>query len=159
MSLTLLLALGLAQAGTPRALLIGVGDYSYDDKEEAGWSNLASANDLELLKAGLQERGVAADDIALLEDKKATRQGVLDAIDALTKRTKAGDHVYVQAGASFLKLSKRTGETVWRTLVDQGGTFGSAFSSPVFATIKGKRQLLVQTRANLAGVDEHAPLR
>lgn len=60
--------------------------------------------------------------------------------------------VYVQAGASFVKLDKRTGEVRWRTLQDKGGMWGSVFSSPVFATIDGERQLVVQTREKLAGV-------
>ncbi|MDB6132583.1 MAG: pyrrolo-quinoline quinone [Verrucomicrobiales bacterium] len=61
--------------------------------------------------------------------------------------------VYVQAAASFLKLDKRTGEILWRTLTDKGGMMGSAFSSPVFAELAGKRQLVVQTREKLAGVN------
>ncbi len=61
--------------------------------------------------------------------------------------------VYVQAGASFVKLNKRTGEVLWRALKDAGGMWGSVFSSPVFATLAGKRQLVVQTREKLAGVD------
>lgn len=64
-----------------------------------------------------------------------------------------GDAVYVQAGAGFAKLKKNTGEIVWRTLADKGGMYGSVFSSPVFAELAGKRQLLVQTREKLAGVD------
>ena len=64
-----------------------------------------------------------------------------------------GEAVYVQAGAGFAKLNKHTGALLWRTLKDQGGMFGSAFSSPVIAELGGKRQLLVQTRELLAGVD------
>ncbi len=64
-----------------------------------------------------------------------------------------GDYVYVQAGAGLVKLNKLTGEVLWRTLKDDGGMFGSAFSSPVLATIAGTPQLLVQTRNLLAGVD------
>lgn len=64
-----------------------------------------------------------------------------------------GDHVYVQAGAAFVKLDKRTGETVWRTLADGGGMNGSAFASPMQTTIAGQPQFLVQTRERLAGVD------
>lgn len=62
-----------------------------------------------------------------------------------------GDHLYVQAGGGFVKLDKRTGEIVWRTLVDGGG-MDSAFSSPVEAAIRGTPQLVVQTREKLAGV-------
>ena len=64
-----------------------------------------------------------------------------------------GEFVYVQAGASFVKINKRTGELVWRTLTDKGGMYGSVFSSPMFAELAGQRQLVVQTRAKLAGVD------
>ncbi|MFM7150937.1 MAG: PQQ-binding-like beta-propeller repeat protein [Gemmataceae bacterium] len=64
-----------------------------------------------------------------------------------------GDAVYVQAAASFLKLNKNSGETIWRSLQDNGGMYGSAFSSPTISTIDGKKQILVQTRTTLAGVD------
>jgi outer membrane protein assembly factor BamB len=63
------------------------------------------------------------------------------------------EHIYVQAGGGFVKLDKRTGEKVWKSLGDGGGMFGSAFSSPVIGEIRGKRLALVQTRQNLAGVD------
>ncbi|MCA9208160.1 MAG: PQQ-binding-like beta-propeller repeat protein [Planctomycetales bacterium] len=64
-----------------------------------------------------------------------------------------GDFLYVQAGASFVKLDKRTGKVIWRTLEDGGGMMGSAFSSPIVTTLAGQRQLIVQTRLKLAGVD------
>ena len=64
-----------------------------------------------------------------------------------------GDALYVQAGASFVKLDKRTGKILWRVLKDDGGMMGSAFSSPVWTKLGGRDQLLVQTRAQLAGVD------
>ncbi len=63
-----------------------------------------------------------------------------------------GDAVFVQAGAGTCKLDKRTGKLLWRSLVDPGGMFGSAFSSPVITTLGGKRQLVVQTRTQLAGL-------
>ena len=64
-----------------------------------------------------------------------------------------GEAVYVQAGASVVKLKKASGEVVWRALKDDGGMMGSAFSSPVLADLAGHRQLLVQTREKLAGLD------
>lgn len=64
-----------------------------------------------------------------------------------------GDAVYVQAGASFVKLDKTSGKVIWRVLKDDGGMMGSAFSSPTIATLAGQRQILVQTREKLAGVD------
>ena len=64
----------------------------------------------------------------------------------------AGDAVYVQAGAGFAKLEAASGKLLWRTLDDGGGMWGSAFSSPILATVAGKEQLIVQTRDKLAGV-------
>jgi outer membrane protein assembly factor BamB len=64
-----------------------------------------------------------------------------------------GDAVYVQAGASVARLDKRTGKIIWRTLEDKRGMMNSAFSSPIVATLAGKRQLIVQGREKLAGID------
>jgi outer membrane protein assembly factor BamB len=61
--------------------------------------------------------------------------------------------VYVQAGGCFAKVDKTSGKIVWQTLKDGGGTMGSAFSSPMFATLAGSDQVVVQTRTKLAGVD------
>jgi outer membrane protein assembly factor BamB len=64
-----------------------------------------------------------------------------------------GDHVFVQAGAGFVKLEKATGKIVWRVLDDGGGMMGSAFSSPYPTVLGGVPQILVQTREELVGVD------
>lgn len=64
-----------------------------------------------------------------------------------------GDAVYVQAGAAVTKLDKKTGKIIWRALEEKGGMMSSAFSSPVIAKLAGKRQLIVQGREKLAGVD------
>jgi outer membrane protein assembly factor BamB len=63
-----------------------------------------------------------------------------------------GDSVYVQAGAGLCKLNKKSGKLLWRTLTDDGGMSGSAFASPIVATLAGEKQLVVQTRTQLAGV-------
>jgi len=65
----------------------------------------------------------------------------------------SGKHLFVQAGSGLVKLDTKTGKSTWRTLADKGGMYGSAFSSPAIASPKGKKQLLTQTRTNLAGVD------
>jgi len=64
-----------------------------------------------------------------------------------------GESIYLQAAGSVLKLDKRSGETTWRALEDGGGMMGSAFSSPVLCDLAGRRQLVVQTRTLLAGLD------
>ncbi|MEM7602736.1 MAG: PQQ-binding-like beta-propeller repeat protein, partial [Verrucomicrobiota bacterium] len=61
-----------------------------------------------------------------------------------------GNDLYVQAGLAVAKLDAETGETIWTSLEDKRAMFGSAFSSPVIATLAGKRQLVVQARLALA---------
>ncbi len=65
-----------------------------------------------------------------------------------------GETIFVQAANSFVKLNKRTGATLWRVLQINGGIMeGGAFSSPVMATLAGRRQVLVQSRVKMHGVD------
>lgn len=61
--------------------------------------------------------------------------------------------VYVQAGACVTKLDKKTGKPIWKVLKESDAMMGSAFASPTFGEFEGKKQLLVQTRSRLAGVD------
>jgi len=63
------------------------------------------------------------------------------------------DAVYLQAGGGFAKVDRADGRILWTALRDGGGMGGSAFSSPVIATLSGYRQVVVQTRSKLAGVD------
>jgi len=63
------------------------------------------------------------------------------------------DHIYVQAGGGILKLEAETGRILWHSIKDGGGMYGSAFSSPTIEVLAGERQLLVQTRELLAGIN------
>ena len=62
-------------------------------------------------------------------------------------------HLYVQAGGAFCKIDKNNGNVIWKSLEDGGGMYGSAFSSPILATIAGTEQIVVQTRNDLCGID------
>ncbi|WP_372895233.1 PQQ-binding-like beta-propeller repeat protein [Stieleria sp.] len=64
-----------------------------------------------------------------------------------------GDAVYMQTGGATVKLSMNDGSVIWQTLENATSSSPGAFSSPIIATIAGKRQLLVQTRLELCGVD------
>lgn len=64
------------------------------------------------------------------------------------------DALVIQAANSVVKLDAGTGETQWRALQASPDMMSSgAFSSPVVATLSGRRQLLVQTRHALHGID------
>jgi outer membrane protein assembly factor BamB len=65
-----------------------------------------------------------------------------------------GEAVYVQTGGALVKLSLTDGKVIWKTLENAEGMMSSgAFSSPTIATIADQRQLVVQTRQELCGVD------
>ena len=68
-----------------------------------------------------------------------------------------GDGVYVQAADSFVKVDKRTGKSVWRCLKRPGkgsdGMGQGSYSSPDFAVIQNRPQLLVANIDAIAGVD------
>ena len=64
-----------------------------------------------------------------------------------------GKFVYMQAGASFCKIEQDSGKIIWRTMKDTGGLRGGGFSSPVITTLDGKRQILLQARTELTGID------
>jgi len=61
--------------------------------------------------------------------------------------------LFVQSGGAVMRLDKATGEIRWRALESRDAMNGSPFSSPVIATLAGQRQLVVQTRTELAGLD------
>ncbi|MGL4423137.1 MAG: PQQ-binding-like beta-propeller repeat protein, partial [Gemmataceae bacterium] len=81
-------------------------------------------------------------------DLKAT----LPAFGMVCSPLVSGEAVYVQAGASIAKLDKNTGQLIWQSLKDDGGMFGSAFSSPIEVNLQGRSQIVVQTRTKLAGI-------
>ncbi|MBT5692539.1 MAG: PQQ-binding-like beta-propeller repeat protein [Opitutae bacterium] len=64
-----------------------------------------------------------------------------------------GKDLYIQAGGGLAKLDKQSGKVLWRGLNDGGGMWGSAFSSPVIRELNGVRQLIVQSREKLMGVN------
>ncbi len=65
-----------------------------------------------------------------------------------------GDFVYIQASNSTIKLNKNTGAIIWRAFEGRYGVMSEgAFSSPTMATVGGVKQLVVQSREVLAGID------
>lgn len=65
-----------------------------------------------------------------------------------------GSHIYIQAGKGLHKLNATDGSILWSSLQDAGDMMTSgAFSSPIFGELNGIRQLLVQTRTLLSGIN------
>jgi outer membrane protein assembly factor BamB len=61
--------------------------------------------------------------------------------------------LFVQTSGGLAKIDCKSGAIAWRSLKEEGGMMGGAFSSPMLATVAGTRQLIVQTRSRLCGVD------
>ncbi len=99
------------ELGERRALLISMSDYGYDDPQ-TGWKDLNAHNDSAWLTEALVSRGFAADHIARIADKDATRDGILDALRALENRTQAGDHLVVHYSGHGQQLRDDDGDEV-----------------------------------------------
>jgi hypothetical protein len=84
---------------TKRALIIAIGEYAkkgefkHMNVEKGYWSNINSANDVPLIKGALNHHGFDNKNIATLQDKKATKDGVLNAIDQLIQDAQRNDIV------------------------------------------------------------------
>lgn len=62
--------------------------------------------------------------------------------------------LYIQAGKGVHKVNCDTSEIVWSSMQDSGDIMSSgAFSSPIIGEINGVKQLVVQSRTTLAGLD------
>ena len=65
-----------------------------------------------------------------------------------------GGFLYVQAGKGLHKMNCSDGSILWSSLADSGDIMSSgSFSSPIIAELNGVRQLVVQTRTYLTGVN------
>ncbi len=82
----------------------------------------------------------------------------LPAFGAVSSPLLDGEFLYVQAAFATVKLRAADGSVVWRSTPEAGAAFGqgmgsSPFSSPIIATLANKRQIVVQSRATLTGID------
>ena len=74
------------------ALLVAVGNYP----SSSGWQHIHAVNDLGVIRPALMRQGFLAEHIDTLIDDKATREGILQALQQLLKRCKESDIVYFQ---------------------------------------------------------------
>jgi hypothetical protein len=70
-------------------LIVAIGEYP----KVGGWRNLSSINDIKYVKAALIQNGFAEKDIDTLINQKATKNGIIKALDDLISRALPGDIV------------------------------------------------------------------
>ncbi len=88
--LTFCLLLGSLQA-EKYGLIIAIGDYP----EEGGWPDISSQNDVIHIRQALKILGFPSENISTIFDQDATKEGILNSINALQKKLKKGDVVYI----------------------------------------------------------------
>lgn len=81
----------LQTQATKRALIIAVGDYP----TESRWGDISSVKDVALIKGSLLNNGFLENDITVLLDENATKQGILKALEKLKSQIKEGDIVVI----------------------------------------------------------------
>lgn len=87
-----LISLLPACAGGKLALVIGVSEYQKHKRPELNWQPVHGANDAALIGRTLAAQGFS---VEKLVGKKATADEIRRALSRLTRRTKAGDMVYI----------------------------------------------------------------
>jgi outer membrane protein assembly factor BamB len=137
----------------------GTGSVPFFAKANGDWVRSTPATDGKLLFVGdmsevLMALDVATGEVAWQIDFPAKYDTNVPDFGFASSPLVDGDFLFVQAANSLVKLNKATGEEVWRRLNHSGAIQASgAFSSPTMETIAGRKQLLVQTRHELYGVD------
>ncbi len=72
-------------------LVIAVGDYP----SEGLWPDISSANDIPHVTSAFQVLGFSSDNITILTDKNATKEGILNAFHELAAKVGIGDIVFI----------------------------------------------------------------
>jgi len=110
-SLTVLLAFGLCHqvAGRPparHALIIAISDYGVGSP----WSKLHSGNDVPLISTALQKQGFLPENIRVLRDEQASREGIINALTDLACQTASGDMVVVHYSGHGQQIFDNNGD-------------------------------------------------
>lgn len=89
------------------ALLIGIGNYP----AATGWPQINSPNDIDIIADALMRRGFPRENIFVLRDEAATREGILNAIqEVLIKRARPGDVMYFQFSGHGQQVADDNGD-------------------------------------------------
>lgn len=89
------------------AIIIAVGDY----EPRTGWGKVSSKNDIPLIKGALEQHEFLEENILILKDSEATREGILAALEKLKSQVKPGDIVVIHYSGH--------GQQMWDTNGDE----------------------------------------
>lgn len=77
--------------GTNRALVIGIGDYP----AASGWAKIHGDKDVDPVVQMLVSNGYARNNITILKNAQATREGIVRAFENLIASAQTGDPIYI----------------------------------------------------------------
>ena len=135
------------------------GDVPFFARDNGDWVRSTPAVDSEMLYVGdmlevLRAIDVESGDVRWILDFPQEFEMDVPDFGFASSPLLAGDHLYLQAANSLVKVDRNTGEVVWRALQGATGmTSSGAFSSPILAELAGRSQIVVLTRQKLHGVD------
>ena len=90
------------------ALIIAVGDYPID----GGWPSISSKNDISHIENALKILGFDPANISKVIDGEATREGILKAFEALTKKIKPGDNIFIHFSGHGQQVMDNNGDEI-----------------------------------------------
>jgi len=91
------------------ALIIAIGNYN---RSVTGWSPISSENDIPLIKTMLMNQGFDEENIALLQDAEADKEGILKALNTLIETVSEGDYVVVHYSGHGQQISDDNGDEI-----------------------------------------------
>jgi len=106
--LILALAFSLNASAEKYGLIIAVGDYP----TKTGWSSISSANDVPIIKKALLNQNFKEENISVLLNEAATRNGILSAIETLKAKLKPGDIVVIHYSGHGQQIFDNNGEEI-----------------------------------------------
>lgn len=104
-----LLAGNSAAQNQKLALIVAVGDYP----AESGWEKLSSVNDVGIVKSALMYQGFDESNMLILIDNEATKSGILEAFDQITRRVNEGDIFYFHFSGHGQQIFDDNGDEIF----------------------------------------------
>lgn len=86
-----------------KALVVGIEDYPVT----SGWSKINANNDITLLKKEIERNGFS---LSVIENQKATRKGIVDALQKLLKDTRVTDTIVIHFSCHGQQVLSKEGK-------------------------------------------------